>query len=237
MPQNRFFLDQPFTKDAQIEVTGEEFAHMRVMRPKIGDTFELVNGKNALAQAEVQNLTKTSVELKIRGVQTGKDKPQIILIQALPRMQLLDWIIEKGTELNATEFWLFPGEYSEKKTLSETQISRLKHITISSMKQCGRLDLPKILVFPSLQKIPFSGTVLFGDVRKNAQPFPQKLTQAPFCFCVGPEKGFSEKEVRFLEEKKGVGVHLHENILRTETAAIIGLAYLGFLVSRNFQVG
>lgn len=220
MPSSRYFIDAPL--EGEMSLSGDEFTHLtRVMRAQENDTIELVNGRNLLATGRIQSIQKTHAHIKIISVTEGKKKKPFTLIQALIRPQLLDWLIEKGTELNVTAFCLFPAEKSEKKSLTEAQLMRLHKLSISALKQCGRLDLPEIAFFPHLSQVPLKGKGVFGDVRKDAGP----PGSADF-LCVGPEAGFTEQEHAFLEKQGVFGVRLHENILRTETAALVGAALL-----------
>jgi len=197
------------------------------MRSQVGDSVEVVNGRGELAAAAIQTIGKDKAILKITSHRTEKKRAEIILAQAIPRMNHLEWIIEKGTELGASIFWLFPGDYSEKKTLSGHQEDRLKALSIAAMKQCGSLFLPSIVIKPPLAIwTPLAGSLFYGDVRKNVPKLPH-APKEPIVIFIGPEKGFSPKEVEILEQKlKAQGIKLHENILRTETAGIVALAQL-----------
>ncbi len=235
MPADRFFIPSPL-KAPTVVLEGEELHHLaKVMRVRLGETIEIVNGQGELAEAEVIALDKKTAELKIISRQTAPPPPQIlILAQALTRPSSLEWIVEKGTELGADEFWLFPGDRSEKKELSPSQLRRLETILINALKQCGRLYLPKIVLMPSLDKWQApNGSLFFGEISSEA-----KLLQGPFAktvmFFIGPEKGFSPEETKLLAKLKAKGISLHENILRAETAAIAALSqfYFSKTVSR-----
>jgi len=220
VPHDRYYLDAPLTN--QITLDGDEFHHLtRVMRKKAGDPIELVNGRGALAQGKILNIAKREATIAINKTETHKPAlPPLILIQALPKLPLLELIIQKGTELGVSTFYLYPSSRSEKKELSTTQLKRLNHILISAMKQCGRFDLPTIeMGFPNLT-IP----LFFGDLTEGAPPLSQKAT-LPAALVIGPEGGFTEKELQQLR-KKGQGVRLAPYTLRTETAAITGLSIL-----------
>jgi 16S rRNA (uracil1498-N3)-methyltransferase len=142
------------------------------------------------------------------------------------RPSKLEWVVEKGTELGADAFWIYLAEHSEKETLSEHQLERLSYIAISAMKQCGRSDLPPIAQFPHLKALLTHSPLpcLFGDVRPAAKPMREVVVDQAL-FITGPERGFSQGEVKILEEK-GTGVHLHKNILRAETAPLAALSML-----------
>jgi len=220
MPHDRFYIDTPL-KD-QISLQGDEHHHLaRVMRKKVGDTIELINGRDTLALGKIQNISKKESLIDIIKTETHEPLlPPLILIQALPKLPLLELIIQKGTELGASQFFLYPSALSEKKELSPTQMNRLHHILISALKQCGRFDLPTITIgFPNLD-IP----LFFGDLSEGAPLLSQKA-KLPAALAIGPEKGFTEKELQELKEK-GLGVRLSPYTLRTETAAITGLSIL-----------
>jgi len=229
MPADRFFVASPLKNNLILE--GQEFHHLaKVMRVRLGETIEIVNGQGELVEAEVISLNKKSCELKILSHKKIPPLQQtLILALALTRPASLEWTLEKATELGTTEFWLFPGEQSEKKDLSNSQLHRLETIVINALKQCGRLYLPKIVLKPPLEQwqIP-SGSLFFGDLSTTAPlkgPFDKTVT-----FFIGPEKGFSPAEnVLLREEFKAHPISLHENTLRTETAAITFLSQFSLL--------
>ncbi len=230
MPAERYFLDALFSEGQEIALAGDECHHLcTVMRTQVGEKVELVNGKNQLAVASVQAIGKKRALLRLESLSSKTPPPSVILAQAIPRFHRLETILEKGTELGATQFWLFPGMRSEKKELSPAQQERMRLIAISAMKQCGRLDLPAIELMPPLASWPIPiGNLFYGDTRPDAPRFKGRATLAdPLLFFIGPEKGFDEKEIALLEQKFGaMGVKLHENILRTDTASLVALSLI-----------
>lgn len=233
MPHERFFIDTPFKAGESVCLEETEFHHLsHVMRARLGDQVELVNGQNQLAQASVSSLARHHADLTISDVYTEQRvKPTIILAQAIPRFNRLEYILEKATELNASQFWLFPGILSEKGEFSENQHKRISQLIIAAMKQCGRLDLPTVEFKPPLLKWqPVEGRLLFGDTSPTA-PFLSQLEPAPAASCtlffIGPEKGFDPKETAFLKTTlSATGVRLHQNILRVDTAPLVALSLL-----------
>lgn len=222
MPENRFYIETPFQENEPVELTGDEFHHLQVMRRKSGDEIELVNGRGELAKSTLQEIGKRSARIQVKQIiRMQKKAKKIVLVQAIVRLNALEYIVEKGTELGITEFWLFPATHTEKKELSDHQRKRLQFMSISALKQCGRLDLPPIQEKPPLLKwLPFEGQKFYGDVRKEAPPFSPN-GDADLFFFIGPERGFSDPEVQFMENSlHAKGVKLHDNILRVDTAAI-----------------
>jgi 16S rRNA (uracil1498-N3)-methyltransferase len=236
MPINRFFSDAHFIFGKEAYLADQELHHLsHVVRTKEGETVELVNGKGQLAQAVVSRIDKKKAVLelqKITEAPTPIFNPVIVL--AIPRINRLDMIVEKGTELGMGELWLFPGVHSEKREISENQLNRLITISIGAMKQCGRLFLPPITVFPPLSKWNnFPKNCYFGDLSPSVpifyQEWQRKGLEKEIYFFIGPESGFHKDELKILKDNHAIGTSLHGNILRTDTAAISALAVITHL--------
>lgn len=230
MPAERYFFEQAFSLDSVIALEGQEFHHLtHVMRNREGDVVELVNGQGLLAKATIDRIEKKKSFLKvIEIVRADKDSFSLILAQGIPRSNRLDFILEKGTELGMSELWLFSASHSEKKEFSEHQLERMKGVLIAAMKQCGRLFLPTIKMVSPLDKWEKPSHVcFFGDTTPNAPCFAEAWKkQSPkngVIVVIGPESGFNTREVERLKQLEAVGVSLHKNILRTDTAALVAL--------------
>lgn len=233
MPINRFYKDAILISDEVIFLEDQELHHLsHVVRTEVGETVELVNGKGQLALAEVASISRKRADLKVLSVD---DHPEpswnTALALGIPRINRLDMVVEKGTEIGVSKLLLFPGDNSEKKEIFENQLGRLKAISIGAMKQCGRLYLPEITLLPPLKKWKsFPENAFFGDLSPNAPLLYEALQKKPrpaaACFFVGPESGFTKAEIALLEAAKVKGVSLNNNILRTDTAAIAALTIL-----------
>lgn len=233
MPAERYYFNQQFTANNILNLADQEYHHLvHVMRARPNDEIELVNGQGQLAQATIQTITKKNVQLSIESTQTSPPTTShLILAQAIPRMNRLEFILEKGTELGMTDIWLFPTTHSDRKTFNEQQIERLQAITIAAMKQCGRLFLPKITMMPKLSAWePLPSPAFFGDTSPSAPTLSsawQNASSSKSAFiCIGPESGFTQEETALLLQLGAQGVKLHSNILRTDTAAITALSII-----------
>lgn len=233
MPAERFYSDSPLTLNDTIILRDQEFHHLKhVMRITQGQEVEVVNGAGVLAIANVGKLAKDHVALTIVSSEiTPQPIEEVILVQAMPRSNRLDFILEKGTELGVTQFWLFPSFHSPRKQMTENQVERMQALTIAAMKQCGRLHLPHVILKPPLSEwsVP-PGRLFFGDVCPGAPRFLDSWKESkptfPVLFFTGPESGFTEDEVNRLKEWKAQGVKLHSHILRTETASLVALSLI-----------
>jgi 16S rRNA (uracil1498-N3)-methyltransferase len=230
MPQERYYIDSALQKGELVQLSGSEMQHMmRVMRTRVGDQVELINGKGILAQARLKDADKHAAHLEITSLYEEKQKNNsLILCQGMPRVNKLDFIIEKATELGVTEFRLFPAKRSEKKDLSVNQSERINTLIISAIKQSGRLFIPTVTLIDPIDKWSKpKETLLFGDLDPNAISITQKLKDLKeVIFVTGPESGLTSEEEYTLKSLGGIGVKINSHILRTETASIAAVAIL-----------
>lgn len=233
MPAERYYLNSDFSVKTPLVLEGQELHHLvHVMRTQAGDRIELINGCGVLAFADVIKVSKKNALVEIYSIsETSSRGHALILAQAIPRINRLDFIVEKGTELGISELWLFPGLLSERKSLTEHQLERLKNLSISAIKQCGRVWLPTIKVLPPLNEWNrFESPAFFGDVSKGAPLFineiNDKVIKKGVIFLTGPESGFEHREEEELKLLGAQGVKLNRNILRTDTASLAALSLI-----------
>lgn len=225
---NRFFINDTLEKDSIISIPEDEKKHLKVMRLRENDSIELINGKNVLASGVITQITKKDSTVKITNIKEYKPpKQKIILFQSYIKPAKIDLILEKGCELGVSSFSFFLTSRGEKPFSLKKE--RHQAILISSIKQCGRLDLPTINYLETFAP-PEKTSLFFGDLREKTPFFPEYLFQNPnnkdIGFINGPESGFSKEETAHFENKHGaLGVSLGNNVLRTETAAICALSF------------
>ncbi|HSX12893.1 MAG TPA: RsmE family RNA methyltransferase [Chlamydiales bacterium] len=221
----RFYLRQEFKQNEFVHLKGTEHHHVKVMRLRVGEEVELVNGDGTLAHAKVESIEKEHTSFHILNVRR-QDPPKRLIYLGIPLMRpsKLEWVIEKGTEIGADAFFLYPADNSTQEILSDHQIDRLSHIMISALKQSKRLYLPHLEILPHLdslfkKEIP----IYFGDTRENAPPI--EAISGNVLLITGPESGFSKNEVTLLSQN-GRGVRLNANVLRAETAPLVAASLL-----------
>lgn len=240
MPVNRFYSDQDLHDDMQVTLEGDEFYHLRdATRTKAGETVELINGRGFLAVGVVTEIKKALAIIQVKSLLfQEREEREILLMQAVPRMNRLDTIIEKVTELGVTAIHLFRGDRSERKEMSESALHRVEKIVIAATKQCGRLYLPDVALYDSLEEsLDEKSTLFFGDVNPEAPLFIKEWNRlhpvGRAVFVIGPESGLSPEEERLLRARSAIGVKLADNILRTDTAPILAIGLIRHLSLMN----
>ena len=217
MPAERFYIDAGL--DGSLTLEGTEFHHLaHVMRARVGDSLELVNGKGSLASAKITALSKHNATLLVLSATTTPvPPPKIILAIPLMRPSKLELVIEKCTELGADAFWLYPAHHSEKESFPSIRTA-LPHRHLGDEAMRAARSTPHPTLRPARRSLSVQLYLSFGDTREG-----KKITHhEKVVWITGPEKGFSEEELKLLDQK-AIGVKLHRNILRAETAPIAAL--------------
>jgi 16S rRNA (uracil1498-N3)-methyltransferase len=223
----RFYLKTKFVKEEQVELKEIEHHHLsRVLRLRVGEETLLVNGLGSIAKAKIIQIEKERTILQILSThESNTPSSSVFLGIPLMRPSKLEWVIEKGTEIGANGFFIYPADHSTQDSLSDHQMERLRTITISALKQSQRLFLPSFEILADLQSLlAKDAQILFGcllDSSPNLSPQKDITT----IMVTGPESGFSKAELELLQAK-GKGVRLNPNILRAETAPLVALSLL-----------
>lgn len=220
MPHNTFFAPEPFQIGKELSLSSEESKHLSVMRLQKDDECFLLNGSGEKARGKIQNLDQKVARVLIEEVEKKQPPhPPFHIILAITKFSKLEMAIEKICELGVSSITLFPADFSDIKVISENKRNRLGNILVSAIKQSDNFFLPTLTIQPSLQEIPLQEEKsYYGSLDEKASPFPA-LTEST-SFFVGPEKGFSDKELKYFNEHRIEPKRIASTILRAETAAI-----------------
>lgn len=166
---------------------------------------------------------------------TCRESPlRMVLAQALCSSEKMDWVIQKATELGAAEIQPLATERSVAKLSAERAAKRTEHwqqVAISACEQCGRNVLPVIHppldIMVWLQQMHASESSKYillpqGATSLQSQPKPQGTA----ILLIGAEGGFSQAESDSALLCGFTPIRLGARVMRTETAAVAGLAAL-----------
>ena len=200
----------------------------KVMRVGIGQTFSLFN-KNGEWEAKIENYKDQAVDfLVIKKIRSNENNKEIWLAFAPIKLNYLNLMIQKATELGVTK--LIPI-LTERTIVRKINLARIHKIVIEAAEQSNRLDIPKIeklTKFKNFLKENKNTNIIFGDLNTNNVKFDFK-DEKPVCVLIGPEGDFTEDERGMILNQKNITpIKINENILRSETAAISMLSLIGF---------
>ena len=98
----RVLVELPSPRPERIRVQGERYHYLaRVLRLRPGQSLEVFDGAGRAFAATVAAIDEESVELVLGEACSAQPQRRITVIQALPKAEKMEWIIEKATELGA----------------------------------------------------------------------------------------------------------------------------------------
>ena len=200
----------------------------KVMRINIGKSFSLFN-QSGEWEAKVENIDKGVVEfLVIKKLRSANREKEIWLAFAPIKLNYLNLMIQKATEIGVTRFIPLLTERTIVRKLNEKRINK---IIIEASEQSNRLKVPsldKLTKLDTFLKSNQNANIIFGDLNTNNKKIDIK-NKNPLCVLIGPEGDFSLKEREgILKLKNIIPLKINDNILRSETAAISMISIISF---------
>lgn len=233
----RFYCPPPLPTSDTFELPPDAAHHAsRVLRLREGDAVQMFDGIGHECHGVIAELGgKRVVVGGITATDVDRESPlPVLLAQALSSSEKMDWVIQKATELGATEIQPLATERSVARLSAERVAKRTEHwqqVAISACEQCGRNVLPTIHapldIMVWLQQMKASSDARFillpeGATALHSQPRPQGRA----VLLIGAEGGFTKAESEAALSCGFAPVRMGARVLRTETAAVAGLAAL-----------
>lgn len=152
-------------------------------------------------------------------------RAHVTLFQSLLKKDKMEFIFEKCTEIGISAFQPVVSEHSIKKSI---QYERAEKIIKEASEQSGRAvvpDLQPVSMFAeAIARVKYADSL---NVIAHEKEIRRSLDGAPptsrrISLFIGPEGGFSEKEVALARNAGFFVTSLSRRVLRAETAAIVG---------------
>lgn len=224
-----------------ITILGDDANHIsRVLRMKPGEHVTACDTDGREYETVIRQ-TGNTVILDVLSSKMSQNEPpyKAVVYQALVKGDRFDTVLQKSTELGASEIVpvmtsrctvkLTPAEFGKK-------VDRWQRIVYEAAKQCGRAVIPRVH-----NPIPFSEAVkaasqsdlpLFCYEGEGTVPMPEicSAVEEPetIAVLIGPEGGYSDEEAETAAQNGLKMTGLGRRILRTETAAPFVLSCLAY---------
>ena len=208
---------------------------VRVLRADIGDACVLFNGDGHDYDARIVAAGKRDAEVEILAARAvGNESPlRLVLLQALARGEKMDWILQKATELGVVAIVPVTSERSEVRLDGERADKRIAHwrsVVVSACEQSGRATVPAVAMPGSLAQamadLPATARRLLLDPQATQGMRKLDLAAGGIVLAIGPEGGWSARDLASLRGNGFEGLRLGPRVLRTETAGIAAIAAL-----------
>lgn len=232
----RSYIDAPLAPGLELGLPESAGNHIvRVLRLQTGDSFNLFNGDGNDYAAQIIGLEKKGAKVRIQSCHAvvNESPLRIHLYQSIARGEKMDWILQKATELGVAAFTPMQSDRTEVKLEGERSEKKLSHwqgVIRSACEQSGRAILPAV-------HAPIAINMMNGAARLSHAYYLDPEAEAGIngleveisgvlSLAIGPEGGFSERDIRLLQTAGFKGLRVGPRILRTETAGIAAIAAL-----------
>ena len=236
---HRFFVEPGALAGDRILLDGEVLHHLgTVLRLRSGDEVELLDGRGLICHCRIVALARQRGEAQVLGRRQATERPfPVHLLQALPKGDKLDLVLQKGTELGISRFVpLLSGRSVPipDPRREESRLQRWQRIVREAARQCRRPVIPEVTApRPLAAALAEAGAGLRLMLwEEESRPLVTLLgpeAPAAVTLLVGPEGGFTAAEVHQAVAAGFVPVRLGPRILRSETAGFAAAAILQYL--------
>lgn len=223
MKLHRFIGDFDLNKK-QLEITNNEIIKQikLVLRLEIGDILILCDGKGQEAEVKILEMTKSAIVVEILKQSVVTDHTEtkkVNLYLAILKKENFELAVQKAVECGVNSIIPILTERTIKTGLNT---ERLEKIIREASEQSGRNILPTIspiLKFEdAIKNIGQTCGIIFD---LNGEEYKPNQGTKDFSIFIGPEGGFTEKEINQAREAGILVCLLGTNTLRAETAAIV----------------
>jgi 16S rRNA (uracil1498-N3)-methyltransferase len=226
-----FYLP-PENWGAEVRLTGQEADHLvRVLRLAKGENVVLLDGCGRLGLFCIRDIRKKSVQLQRLEEQIfPRPAARAVIALAVGKAVRRGFFPEKAVELGAHAVWLWQGDHSQNK-LSPALESSWKGRMIAGLKQCRNPWLPELRLLPEgvagviALASPARQRILLWEIQRDVPLLSMDMAgrEGLSIYVVGPEGGFSQRELTALSAADFAPVSLGKRVLRCETAATLCL--------------
>lgn len=237
----RLYTPQAIQLNQVISLEAQAAHHAAtVLRIKKGRPIVLFNGQDYHGVkgefiGEVCEIKRKSVEIICREFIEKNTQSSIDfhLGICLIKNDRMDWLIQKATELGATQLTPLLSQNTDRKLSkqpSEKKQAHWQQVMINACEQSGRTDLmsinPPIVLNSYLDASQAELKIILHPHSNHVA----NLTDKPESIdCViGPEGGFTEEEVKQANTQGFKTMQLGSRILRAETAPLVVLSILQY---------
>jgi 16S rRNA (uracil1498-N3)-methyltransferase len=219
--------------------------HLRdVLRLDRGAAVEAFDDVGRTAPATVETCDAHHVILRVGNVAEPSAGQVLIVAAAIPKGDRADWMVEKLSELGVARFIPLITQRSVVHPRGQNKRDRWQRIATESAKQSRRSGVMEIGEVATLEGALKDEGGRMKDEAKGSRgnglylspggaPISSFILQPSSFLVIGPEGGFTDDEVRLMDDLGLTGVKLTGTILRVETAAVAAAAVVACLQQQS----
>jgi 16S rRNA (uracil1498-N3)-methyltransferase len=216
----------------QAALTGAHADHLvRVLRARVGQEFDIATG-SVVRRGRIVSVEGCRVEFELGEEVSVAPAANVTLLLAIFKFDRMEWAIEKCTELGVSRIVPVIARRTDAHLASAAakRAERWRRIALQAAEQSRRAAPPEIAAPIKLQDWP---SLTAGALRIILAESEQQTALCDvlashqgreIVLAIGPEGGWTEDELQFLQTSGWISASLGRTILRAETAAIAATA-------------
>lgn len=228
MKRHRFIGNFDFSQSKLVIADAEIVNQIKnVLRFKVGDKLILSGGKMHEAEVLIKRIDKKGIEVEILTKSENRNDPQreVMLYCSILKKENFELVAQKAVEVGVKKIIPVICEHTVKLGFKK---NRLEKIAKEAAEQSGRggvSEIGEIMDFEhAVAEAAGIGDAILFEI--GAPMFSgSDLSKNSVSIFIGPEGGWSVKELEFAQRKGIKFYSLGKLTLRAETAAIVA-AYL-----------
>ncbi len=233
MSKSRLYVDKKLSSNIMIYIKEKQLHFLRnVMRIKTEDQITLFDGLTGEWLSKVVSVNRDKVILqvskKIRELETESD---LWLLFAPIKSFRMNITIQKATELGISRFIPCITQNTNQQKIN---FRNFKMNIIEAAEQSERLSIPifdkSIKLYELLNSFPKDRGLIFCNENQISslsiydQLFEKKNNFKKWAILIGPEGGFDENEISYIESlSNSISVTLGKRVLRSDTATTVAI--------------
>ena len=239
---SRFFLSPDELEQGFCVLSGENAAHARVIRLRVGEEVTVSDGQRRECRGTVAAVG-AEYRLEYGPPIPSRAEPNcnVDVYLAYAKSDKLEHVVQKATELGANSITVFPSARCVSRPDGKgvrSKLERMQRIARSAAEQSGRGVIPQVRAAESYEAALAAAAqaeqflFLYESERQLSLGRALRGTSpASLSLMSGPEGGFEAEEVRLAEAAGAKICTLGARILRCETAPLCALTCALFALS------
>lgn len=231
MCKHTFYLP-PERWAAPYTLEGQEARHLaKVLRLGPGEDVRLLDGQGREGLFRVERVAGRGVDLSpVSEILHPRPSSSAVMALAWSKATRRGFFMEKAVELGVHAVWLWQGEHSQGRLPPDVKESWHAQM-IAGAKQCGNPWLPELeMLGGGADELAARSTsadyrILPWEQQEGVPMLTPDMAGRPgvTVYAIGPEGGFSLRELDVLRGAGFAAASLGNRVLRCETAALLCL--------------
>src|SRR4029077_15043174 len=204
----------------RVVIDGGDAHHLaRSLRARPGQEIDVVDPEGLMLTVRLDVVTPARVEGAVVAERVHRPEPGARVTIAIANLPApaLELVLSRCTEAGAYAFHVFQAERS---VARGAKLERWGTICREAAMLAGRLRIPEIDALSSLEEVLKVSDHAVMLARTAPQTLASLTVPRDLTLIVGPEGGWSDRELAAVPAKAGLG----PRNLRADTAALVGLS-------------